>query len=314
MGAGHQHGPTGTAAGEHRKRLLVVLAITVTILLVEIVGAALSGSLALLADAGHMFTDAAGVALTLLAVWMAQRPATSRRTFGWQRAEVLAALVNAVLLLGVGGFVIYEGVRRLFDPPTVASTEMIVFGFVGLAGNAVAIWLLWTAQSGSLSMRGAFLEVVNDALGSVAVLVAAATIALTGWQRADAIASLLIGTLIIPRTWKLLREALDVLLEATPKNVDLEEVRTHLRETPGVVDVHDLHAWTITSGKPVLSAHVVVDAILLDPEKAPCGAPAGSASVLDALQHCVAGHFDVAHSTFQLEPAGHRDHEHNHCV
>lgn len=302
MGVGHGHGHGGavTAAGAYRRRLAVVLGITSTVLVVEVVGAFLSGSLALLADAGHMLTDASGIALTLFAVWVAQRPASSKRTFGFQRAEVLAALANAVLLLVVGGFVVVEGVRRLIEPPEVGSTTVMIFGAIGLVANVVSLVILAQAQSASIGIRGAFLEVLNDAVGSGAVLVSGAVIALTGWQRADAIASLLIGLLIVPRTVKLLREAIDVLLEATPKGVDLDDVRKHLCETPGVVDVHDLHAWTITSGAPVLSAHVVVA-----DERLECG----SGTVLDALQRCVAGHFDVEHSTFQLEPAGHADHE-----
>jgi cobalt-zinc-cadmium efflux system protein len=301
MGAGHGHGHGGgTAAGAHRNRLALVLGITTTILIVEVIGGLVSGSLALLADAGHMLTDATGVALTLLAIWVAQRPPSSRRTFGFQRAEVLAALVNAVLLLGVGGFVVVEGIRRLIEPPEVGTTAMIVFGLIGMVANAISLLILSRAQSESIGIRGAFLEVMSDALGSAAVVVAAIVIALTGWERADAIASLGIGLLIVPRTLKLLKEAVEVLLEATPKGVDLDDVRKHLCETPGVLEVHDLHAWTITSGAPVLSAHIVVA-----DERLECG----SGTVLDALQRCVAGHFDVEHSTFQLEVVGHADHE-----
>jgi cobalt-zinc-cadmium efflux system protein len=291
------HSHQASAAGAHRGRLTAVLAITLVVLVVEVAGAAVSGSLALLADAGHMLADAAGVGLALLAIWFAARPTSPRRTFGYYRLEILAAVVNAVLLFGVAGFVLVEAWRRLADPPQVASGLMLAVAAVGLVANAVSMWLLRHGQAQSLNLRGAYLEVWGDLLGSVAVLAAAAVIALTGFRAADPIASALIGLFILPRTWRLLRDAVDVLLEAAPKGVDLAEVRRHLVETPGVTDVHDLHAWTITSGLPVLSAHVVVD-------------PAADAGrVLDGLGECLAGHFDIEHSTFQLEQPEHRGHE-----
>jgi cobalt-zinc-cadmium efflux system protein len=282
---------------DHRRRLSLVLAITCTILLVEVVGAVLSGSLALLADAGHMATDAAGIGLSLLAMWFAARPSSPSRTYGFHRLEILAAVANALVLCGVGVYIMVEAVLRILEPPTVAGGTVLVFGAVGLAGNAVSLGLLRHGQAESLNLRGAFLEVLNDLLGSAAVLVAGAVIWFTGFQRADAIASAAVGLLILPRTWKLLREALDVLLEAAPKGVDLAEVRRHLLEDRGVVEVHDLHAWTITSGMPVLSAHIVVSD------------PSASGQVLDRLCDCLRGHFDIEHSTIQVEPAGHRHHE-----
>jgi cobalt-zinc-cadmium efflux system protein len=292
---GQEHG--ASAAATQRGRLAVVFAITVAVLVVEVVGAALSGSLALLADAGHVLADGAGIGLALLAVRFATRPATPQRTFGYYRLEILAAVVNAVLLFGVAGFVLVEAWRRLTDPPEVASGLMLGVATFGLVANAVSLWLLRDGQAESMNLRGAYLEVLGDLLGSVAVVAAAAVITVTGLQAADPIASVLVGLLILPRTWLLLREAVDVLLEAAPKGVDLDEVRRHLSETPGVTDVHDLHAWTITSGLPVVSAHVVVDR----------GADAGK--VLDGLGECLAGHFDIEHSTFQLERPEHRDHE-----
>ncbi len=280
----------------------MVLGITLTILAVEVVGGVLAHSLVLIADAGHMATDAAGIGLSLLAVWFAGRPSSDARTFGYQRAEILAAVTNAVLLFGVGAFILVEAARRLAHPETATPGLMVVFGVIALAGNAASLSLLRRGQGQSLNVRGAFLEVLSDLLGAAAVLVAAAVIAGTGFQRADALASIFIGVLILPRTARLLRDAVDVLLEATPKNVDLAEVRGHICETPGVLDVHDLHAWTITSGIPVLSAHVVIaDTALAD---------GGGARVLDSLANCLAGHFDVEHCTFQLEPASHLDHEH----
>jgi cobalt-zinc-cadmium efflux system protein len=282
---------------DHRRRLAMVLAITCTILVVEVVGAAPSGSLALLADAGHMATDAAGIGLALLAMWFATRPPSPSRTFGSHRLEILAAVANALVLCAVGVYILVEAVLRLLEPPPVASGIIVVFGAVGLAGNAVSLALLRHGQAESLNLRGVFLEVLNDLLGSAAVLVAGSVIWFTGFLRADAIASALVGLLILPRTWKLLREALDVLLEATPKGVDLAEVRRHLLEDSGVVEVHDLHAWTITSGMPVLSAHIVVTD------------PSAGGQVLDRLHDCLRGHFDIDHSTIQVEPAGHRHHE-----
>lgn len=299
MGHDHGHGHGLTSASQaHKGRLVMVLAITSTIMVVEVIGAAISGSLALLADAGHMLTDVAGIGLSLLAIWFGARPATPARTFGYYRVEILAAVINAVLLFGVAGFVWLEAWRRLRgEPPEVAGGLMLVVALVGLTANGVSMWLLKRGQAESLNVRGAYLEVFGDLLGSVAVLVAAVVIALTGFQAADPIASVLIGLLIVPRVLLLLRDAVDVLLEATPKGVDMEEVRRHLVETDGVADVHDLHAWTITSGMPVLSVHVVL------------AEGADSGQVLDRVSACVAGHFDVEHSTFQLEQPTHREHE-----
>ena len=294
MGAGHSH---GTATGTHRNRLLGVLAITVTVMVAEIIGGLVSGSLALLADAGHMLTDAAGVGLALLAAAFAARPATAKRTFGYQRFEILAAVINAILLFGVAGYVLVEAVRRFNAPPEVSTGVMLAVAVVGLVANAGSLLLLRGGQRESLNVRGAYLEVLGDLLGSAAVIVAAVVIQVTGFTRADAIASAAIGLMILPRTWALLREALDVLLEATPKGVDLTEVRQHLLDTLGVIGVHDLHAWTITSGLPVLSAHgVVAEEALAD---------GGGGRVLDQLGHCLAGHFDVEHCTFQFEAPGH---------
>jgi cobalt-zinc-cadmium efflux system protein len=302
VGHDHAHGTGGTAG--HRRRLALVLGITTTVLLVEIVGAAVSGSLALLADAGHALTDAAGLSLALVATVLALRPATPAKTWGYRRAEVLAAAAQAAVLLAVGVFVLVQGVQRLIDPPEVAAGAMVVFGIVGLAGNIVAIGVLAGSKGANLNMRAAFLEVVNDALGSAAVLVAAGSIAWFGWQRADAVASLLIGALILPRTWRLLRETVDVLLEATPKGLDLDDVRAHILGLPHVREVHDLHASQVAANLPVLSAHVVVDDACFHDGHAP--------QILDQLQQCVASHHGVSveHSTFQLEAAGHGDHEH----
>jgi cation diffusion facilitator family transporter len=299
---GHDHGAAhGTAAGAHRGRLGVVLALTGAVFLVEVVGALLSGSLALLADAAHMATDAVGIGMALGAVSLAQRPARGRRTFGWQRVEVLAAVANGLLLVGVGAYVVVQAVRRIGDPPDIHSGWMLGVAVLGLVVNLGSLTLLHAGQGESLNTRGAYLEVVGDALGSVAVIVAAVVITTTGWTAADVVASLVVGALVMPRAWTLLREAFDVLLEAAPRGVDLAEVRAHVLEVPGVLEVHDLHAWTITSGLPVLSAHVVVsDEVLADGH---------GGQVLDALGSCLGSHFDLEHCTFQLESASHRSHE-----
>ena len=298
---GHDHGAHGTAAAAHRGRLGVVLALTAGVFLVELVGAWLSGSLALLADAAHMATDTLGLGMALGAVTLAQRPARGRRTFGWQRIEVLAAVANGVLLLGVGVYVVAEAVRRVGDPPDIHSGWMLGVALLGLVVNLGSLALLRSGQQQSLNTRGAYLEVLGDTFGSLAVIVAAVVIRTTGWTGADVVASLAVGALVLPRAWTLLREAFDVLLEAAPKGVDLDQVRAHVLGVAGVLDVHDLHAWTITSGQPVLSAHVVVtDEALADGH---------GGRVLDALCSCLGAHFDLEHCTFQLESAGHSDHE-----
>ncbi|CAM5408171.1 MULTISPECIES: cation diffusion facilitator family transporter [Streptomyces] len=312
MGAGHDHGhahggppPTGTAAAAHRGRLRIALAITLSVMVMEIVGGVLSDSLALIADAAHMATDALGLGMALLAIHFANRPAALNRTFGFARAEILAALANCLLLLGVGAYLIYEAVERFITPAETKGGLAIAFAAVGLVANVVSLSLLMRGQKESLNVRGAYLEVMADTLGSIAVIVSAGIIMATGWQAADPIASLVIGLMIVPRTVKLLRETLDVLLEAAPKGVDMAEVRAHITALPGVLDVHDLHAWTITSGMPVLSAHVVVRQEMLD--------SIGHEKVLHELQGCLGDHFDVEHCTFQLEPSGHAEHEARLC-
>ncbi|MEV0010477.1 cation diffusion facilitator family transporter [Streptomyces sp. NPDC047973] len=312
MGAGHDHGhghggppPTGTAAAAYRGRLRVALGITLGVMVMEIVGGLLADSLALIADAAHMATDALGLGMALLAIHFANRPAGPNRTFGYARAEILAALANCLLLLGVGGYLLFEAVDRFITPAQTRGGPALVFAAVGLLANVVSLSLLMRGQRDSINVRGAYLEVLADTLGSVTVLVSAGVILATGWQAADPIASLLIGLMIVPRTVRLLRETLDVLLESAPKGVDMDEVRAHITALPGVLDVHDLHAWTITSGMPVLSAHVVVHQEMLD--------SIGHEKLLHDLQGCLGHHFDVEHCTFQLEPSGHAEHEAGLC-
>lgn len=302
----HEHGP-----GTDRRRLAWALAITLAVLVVELVGAAVTGSLALLADAGHLATDAFGLTAALAAALLARRPPSHRRSYGLGRTEVLAAALNALLLLTVAGFVAVEAVSRLADPPPVPGAPLLVLGAVGLAGNLVALAVLSGGDRQNLNLRGALLEVAGDALGSVAVLAAAAVVLSTGATVADPIASLAIALLIAPRAVTLLREAAHVLLEGVPRHLDTGEVARVLREVPGVHDVHDLHLWTITSARHAVSAHLVV-------AEAEVGEAAGGAaerlhcgdsSVLDAAAAALRRHFGLTHSTLQLEHGGHADHE-----
>src|SRR3954463_696727 len=249
MGHDHAAHVAVTAGAGHRRRLALVLGLTVTVLVAEVVGAVVSGSLALLADAGHMATDAAGIALALGAGTLAQRPASARRTFGWQRVEILAAVANGLLLLGVAGYVLVEAVLRIGRPAEIDSGLMMAVAGAGLVVNLVSLALLHGGRRDSLNVRGAYLEVLGDAFGSLAVLAAGVVIATTGGTYADTLASLASGVLVVPRAWRLLREALDVLLEAAPRGVDLDDVRSHILGVQGVLGVHDLHAWTITSGQ-----------------------------------------------------------------
>ncbi|MEU8007436.1 cation diffusion facilitator family transporter [Catellatospora sp. NPDC049111] len=302
MGSGHGHSHAVTATGRHRRALAAVLVISLVIFVIEVVGAVVTGSLALLADAGHVLADAGGVALALGAAVLAARPPTERRTWGWARAEVLAAAINGLVLAGMGVYVLIEGVRRLFVPADVHPGGMALFAVIGLVGNAIGIAILYRARDASLNMRGAFLEVATDTATSVGVIVAAAVIAWTGYTQADAIVSIVIGLVIVPRALKLLRSAADVLLQAVPAGIDVNEIRAHITGLDHVVGVHDLHVYTVTSGLPVLTAHVVVEAECFSDGHAP--------QLLDALQLCISGHFDVVHSTFQLEPPGHVGHEH----
>lgn len=308
MGAGHRHGSAaaggrGHGAGRAADRGLLrwALLVTVVVAAVQVVGGLLTGSLALLADAGHLATDATAVLLALGASYLAARPAGPRSTFGWHRAEVLAALVNAVVLVAVCLVLLATGVRRLLDPVAVDAAAMVGFAVVGLLANAVALAVLARSATGSLNLRAAAAEVRADLVGSLLAVTAGAVVWATGWDRADALATLLIAALVLPRAVPLLREALAVLLEVAPPGLDLAAVERQLLAVPGVVDVHDLHAWAITSGLPSLSAHVTVDDVALD--------RAGVGAVLDELCRCVGGTFGVKHATFQVEPVSHRAHE-----
>jgi cobalt-zinc-cadmium efflux system protein len=276
---------------------------SLVVLAVEAVVAWITGSLALLADAGHVLGDSAGIVMALAAISAAQRGGRpgSRRTFGYHRTEVIAAGLNGLVLLVLAGWIVVSAIRRLGDAPEVEGGLVLAAGALGLVINVIGLLLLRSGAEESMNVRGAYLEVLGDALGSVAVLVSAAVILTTGWNAADPVASLVIAAMILPRAISLLREVAEVLLEGTPRDVDLEELRNHILSTEGVIDVHDLHVWTITSGMPVMSAHVVVDDTVSRMGEAH--------AVLDRLRECLAEHFDVEHSTFQIEPAGHADSE-----
>jgi len=304
----HDHAPGGGIRDASNRRLLTTaLGLTTVVMVVQIVGAIVSGSLALLADAAHMFTDAAALVVALIATAIAARPADDRRTFGYQRAEVLGALANGIILILLCAWVGIEAVQRLLTPAEaeVQGGLMLVVAIAGLVANAVSMFLLSRAQKRSINVRGAYLEVLGDLIGSAAVIGAAIVIVTTGFTQADAIASLFIAVLIVPRAIGLLREVVVVLTESAPVGVHVAEIREHLREADGVVDVHDVHVWQLTRGAPVFSAHVIVeDAALTDGR---------AAAILASLQTCLADHFDVEHSTFQLEPAGHVEHDSRHA-
>lgn len=304
MGAGHGHGHGhGHAAGRagDRSRLRIALAVSASVALLEVVGGVLTGSLALLADAGHVAADATALLLALAASWVASRPSGPRSTFGWHRAEVLAALANALALLGVCAALGWFGLARLGSPQDVDAGPMIGFALLGLAANAVALGVLARSETGSVNLRAASTEVAADLLGSALAVVAGVVVLTTGWTRADAVATLVIAALVVPRALLLVRDTGRILLELAPADLDLALVGEHLAEVPGVVDVHDLHAWTLTDGLASLSAHVSVTDEAL--------AARGVGAVLDDLCHCVADHFGVRHATFQVEPLSHARHE-----
>lgn len=298
MGAGHDHSPAPTEAGlpgDFRRKLWIAFSITATVVVAQAVGSVLTGSLALLTDTVHAVVDASGLLVALIAATLMLKPANSRRTWGFRRVEVIAALGQAALLIAVGAYAAIEGIRRLFEPPEIQGGELLMFGIIGLVANIIAILILSSSRGANFNMRAAFLEVLNDALGSLGVIVAAIVIATTGFQQADAIAGLLIAALIVPRAIKLLRETLGVLMEFSPKGLDLDAVREHILALDHVADVHDLHASTVATGLPTLTAHIV-----LDDE---CFTDGHATQILRDVKQCVAEHFAVSihHSTFQIE-------------
>jgi cobalt-zinc-cadmium efflux system protein len=301
-GSGHAHGPGGSpAASSDSRYLLIALALLAAFMLAEIIVAVLSGSLALLSDAGHMLSDVGAIGGALWAIRLAARPAAGSWTFGWKRAEILSAAGNGITLLVVSGIVTVEAVSRLVSPPQVDGGPVVAVAAAGIVVNIAAAWVLARANRSSLNVEGAFRHVLTDVYGFIGTVAAGVVILTTGWTQADAIASLLVVALMLKAAWGLLRDSGRVLLEAAPEGMNLEAVRAHLLSTDHVHDLHDLHAWTVTSGLPALSAHIVVDDSCFYDGHVP--------RLLDQLQACLAGHFDLEHSTFQLEAAGHAGHE-----
>ncbi len=301
MGAGHSHDvarpAAGSAGAKHRRSLVLALGLTTTFLVAEVIGAFVSGSLALLADAAHMLTDAGGLALALFAIWFAARPPSASKTYGYLRTEVLAALINAVVLLLLAVYILYEAYQRLFEPPEVLSTPMLIVAIVGLAVNLISMRLLAAGSEESLNLKGAYFEVLADMLGSIGVIISALIIMFTGWTLADPIIGAAIGVFIVPRTWTLLKHSVNILLEGTPVGFELDKLEKVLRALPDVVDVHDLHVWTITSGVDAMSGHlVVVDG-------------ADEQAVLVAARELLHEDFGIEHSTIQIETADTRSGE-----
>jgi cobalt-zinc-cadmium efflux system protein len=284
-----------------RRYMAIALGLIVAFMAGEVITALFANSLVLLADAGHMLTDAGAIAGSIWALSLAERPHTNTWSFGLKRAEILAAAANGVTLLVVGVLVLFEAVHRLIHPSHVAGGALVAVACVGVLVNVAATLVLSRADRTSLNVQGAFLHILTDLYGFIGTAVAGVVVITTGWRRADSVASLLVSALVLHASWTLLRASGHVLLEGTPEDVDLDEVRAHINELPEVIAVHDLHAWTLTSALPALSAHVVVtDDCLCD---------GSAARLLDRLQECLAQHFDVEHSTFQLEAATHAAHE-----
>jgi cobalt-zinc-cadmium efflux system protein len=296
-GAGHSH----DAKGSDRRSLRLALVLIVGFMIAEVVTAAVAGSLALFADAGHMLVDAGAIGAALWAWHLAEKPAAGPWTFGFKRAEILSAAGNGVTLLVLSGIIVFVSVRHLIDPQPVHGLLVVVVAAVGIVVNLLAAWVLLGANRAKLNVEGAFQHVLTDLYGFAATVIAGVIIVTESFYRADAIASLVVVVLMLRAAWRLLRDSMRILLEAAPEAVDLADVRAHLLEPEHVHDVHDLHVWTVTSDLPAISAHIVIDDSCFLDGHAP--------QVLDQLQSCLSGHFDVEHSTFQLEPASHFEHE-----
>lgn len=281
--------------------VLVVLVLILVFLLGEVLAAIFGRSLALFADAGHMLTDVAALGMSAWAIRLARRPAQGRWTYGLQRAEIVSAAVNGVTLVAIALLVGVEAIQRLISPQHVNGGLVLTVAIVGALVNVIAVWLLARTKRASLNLRGAYVHILTDLFAFIGTAIAGLIIIFSGWERADPIASLFVVVLMAKTAWGLLRDAGRILLQASPDTLDLNDVRTHLARVEHVLDVHDLHAWTVTSGLLTLSAHVVVEDHCFDSGHAP--------QILDALQQCLIGHFDVEHATFQLEPATHVTHE-----
>lgn len=295
-GDGHAHGPRIGSAGErHQKPLTIAFALTAIYAIVEVIAGVITGSLALISDAAHMGTDVLGLGLALAAIYLAKRPAAGQRTYGTYRLEVLAAIINGLLLFGVAFYVLYEAVQRFMDPPDVLGVPMLIVATVGLVVNVISFRLLSGGAKESLNVKGAYLEVLSDMLGSIGVIVAAIVIATTGFRYMDAIVAAAIGLFILPRTWNLMRQALRIIMEVAPPGVDVDAAVRDLAAVPGVSEVHDLHIWTVTSGMEAATAHLVITV------------DADWHAVLDASRRILSDRYGVTHSTIQVEPADHEE-------
>ena len=302
-GHGHGHGPStgsagegASAAGKHRRPLLIAFCMTFSFMFVEVATGLFTGSLALLSDAAHMGTDVIGLGMALAAISLAPRPATSQRTYGAYRLEVLAALANGILLFAVAGYVLYEAYRRINGPVEIPGLPLLVVACIGLIVNVISFRLLQAGSTESLNLRGAYLEVVGDMLGSIGVIAAAGVIFATGWSQVDPLIGVGIGLFILPRTWNLVRQALRILMEIAPEGMDVGQVRDRLLELAGVADVHDLHIWTLTSGLETATGHIVL------------ASGAELHDVLDRVLALLRDEYNVTHATIQCEPEDHEDH------
>lgn len=288
---------TGSPASRHKKNLIFVLLLSGTYMIAEVIGGVITQSLALMADAAHMLTDVVGLLLALIAIKIGERKADASKTFGYYRTEILAAVINAVVLLGISLYVLYEAYQRFQNPPAVQSKTMLIVAGIGLVVNIIGMMILRKDSEGSLNMKGAYFEVLSDMLTSIGVMIAGVIMLTTGWYYADPIISAAIGLLIFPRTWRLLKEAVNVLLEGTPKDVDIHQLRKSLEEVQGVKDVHDLHVWSLTSSVNAMSAHIVKDQGTVQNQ------------LLKTLTEAVTQNFKISHTTFQIEEDGYEEQE-----
>lgn len=281
-----------SASYQHKGRLKLVLWLVLAYLIAEVAGGILTGSLALLADAGHMVTDAGGLAFALFAINIARRPASKKLTYGYYRVEILAALTNAVVLIGISLYILYEAWQRFKEPPEVSSKNMLIVAIIGLLVNIAGMLILRKGSKKSLNLKGAYFEVLSDMLTSLGVIAAAVIMMMTGWYYADPIISAGIGLFILPRVWILLKDAVKVLLEGTPADISMNELNASLNSVPGVVSIHDLHVWSLTSGMNVMSAHVLIKE------------NAQGEQVLKSIKEKMLEQFNIAHTTIQIEKPG----------
>ncbi|WP_018142476.1 cation diffusion facilitator family transporter [Alloscardovia criceti] len=300
MAESHDHNHSHAAAS--RGRLALALSVTAVILCAELIGAYVTRSLSLAADAGHMAVDSSSLVIALIAAHLMTKPRDERRSWGWARSEVIAAALQAGMLIVISFIVLWEAIHRFFKPETIDAVPTIIVGIIGLVANVLSLLILSAGRGASLNMRAAFLEVLNDALGSVAVIVSAIIVLIWGWSNADAVASLFIAVLMIPRAWTLLRRSMSILMENTPPELDVQEIKTHIYRVQGVQEIHDLHISTISTGLVAMSVHIVVDPELSGIQRD---------EIVHAVQACVAQHFEIpiSHATIQVDSPLHFAHE-----